>query len=309
MVKRLDPKEAARVRTEAAATLTQAMTRTKDPGALGELAQGLSDVAPRLEPKEAARVSAQVAATLTQAMTKTKDSDTLQSLVNGLSVVVNFLEPKEAAEAAATLTEAMTKTNDPNALGNLAQGLSAVSGRLDPKEAARVSAQAAAALTQAMTKTNAINAFLPLGNGLWAVSDRLEPKGAAEAAATLMQAMTKEDSNPEILAGGLSKILDDNRWTERAGSVAAAVGCFHQSQWLPALVLLQSVAEPFPRPLSNQELVELLKQPFSVGPARRAILDQLGHRYQRPFADQSDFVRFAEEQKLGLDFSRRPQRP
>ena len=56
---------------QAAATFTQAMTRTDDPNALGSLALGLSAVLARLDAKEAARVSAQAAATLTQAMNKT----------------------------------------------------------------------------------------------------------------------------------------------------------------------------------------------------------------------------------------------
>jgi hypothetical protein len=39
------------------------------------------------------------------------------------------------------------------------------------------------------------------------------------------------------------------------------------------------------------------------------VLDALGTRYQRRFADHWEFVRFAEEQKLGLDFTSPPQRP
>ena len=101
------------------------------------------------------------------------------------------------------------------------------------------------------------------------MSARLEPKEAAEAAATLMQAMTKEDPNIGILARSLSAILGDDRRLERAQTVAATVGCFHESQGLPgALALLQPASEPFPCRLSDQELVELLKQPFCVGPAR-----------------------------------------
>jgi hypothetical protein len=56
-------------------------------------------------------------------------------------------------------------------------------------------------------------------------------------------------------------------------------------------------------------LVDLLKQPFCVGEARRLVLGQLARHYQRPFADQWDFVRFAEEQKLPLDLHTPPQRP
>jgi hypothetical protein len=56
-------------------------------------------------------------------------------------------------------------------------------------------------------------------------------------------------------------------------------------------------------------LVELPKHPLCVGEARRVVLDQLGRVYSRRFEDQWDFVRFAEEQKLGLDFTSPVQRP
>jgi hypothetical protein len=46
-----------------------------------------------------------------------------------------------------------------------------------------------------------------------------------------------------------------------------------------------------------------------VGAARRAVLDQLGNRYHRTFADQWEFVRYAREQRLGLDFTTPPKRP
>jgi hypothetical protein len=64
-----------------------------------------------------------------------------------------------------------------------------------------------------------------------------------------------------------------------------------------------------PPPLRAQTLVELLKHPLCVGEARRLVLDQLQRHYNRPFADQWDFVRFATEQKLGLDLTTPPQRP
>jgi hypothetical protein len=48
--------------------------------------------------------------------------------------------------------------------------------------------------------------------------------------------------------------------------------------------------------------------PF-VGVARRAILDQLGNRYHRNFAEVWEFVRYAKEPHLDLDFTTPPQRP
>jgi hypothetical protein len=50
-------------------------------------------------------------------------------------------------------------------------------------------------------------------------------------------------------------------------------------------------------------LVELLKHPLCVGEARRAVLDALGTRYHRTFADQWDFIHFASEQYLDLDLT------
>ena len=39
------------------------------------------------------------------------------------------------------------------------------------------------------------------------------------------------------------------------------------------------------------------------------VLEQLETRYRRPFADHWQFVRFATEQHLGLDFTTPPRRP
>jgi hypothetical protein len=78
---------------------------------------------------------------------------------------------------------------------------------------------------------------------------------------------------------------------------------------LTAAALLQPAQEPLPCRLTTQQLVELLKHPVCVGAAQRIVLDHLGNRYHRTFADQWEFVRFAEEQKLDLDITSPPQRP
>lgn len=56
-------------------------------------------------------------------------------------------------------------------------------------------------------------------------------------------------------------------------------------------------------------LVELLKHPFCVGEARRAVLDALEFAYSRKFKDQWDFVEFAQKQQLQLDLLSPPKRP
>jgi hypothetical protein len=42
---------------------------------------------------------------------------------------------------------------------------------------------------------------------------------------------------------------------------------------------------------------------------RRVILDQLGNRYGRRFDTRWDFVRYAQEKGLSLDFTAPPRRP
>jgi len=69
------------------------------------------------------------------------------------------------------------------------------------------------------------------------------------------------------------------------------------------------MSEPFPCRLTTQDLVNLLKMPTCIGAARRVVLDHLGSRYGRRFANHWAFVRFAREQNLDLDFNTPPRRP
>jgi hypothetical protein len=236
------------------------------------------------------------------------------------------MEPKEAGEAAATLSQALTKTTDPHQLQQLAAGLSAVSTRMEPKEAAAVCGQAAATLSQALTKTTDLYQLQQLAAGLSAVSTRMEPKEAGEAAATLSQAMTKwtDRTALEYLAHGLSAVLrrEDPGWNEMTkmnlpyealatlteAMTKKTFGTIGTLTSPGALLLAPALFWP-PPPLPAQTLVDLLKHPFCVGEARRLVLEQLARHYERPFADQWDFVRFAQEQELDLDLLTPPQRP
>lgn len=76
----MEPREAAALAKQAAATLTQAISTTMNPAELVELAAGLSEVAAWMEPKEAA-------GSLLDTMSKTPDSVALSVLAQGLSPV------------------------------------------------------------------------------------------------------------------------------------------------------------------------------------------------------------------------------
>jgi hypothetical protein len=226
------------------------------------------------------------------------------------------MEPREGArvcgQAAASLSQVMARTTNPYALLQLAQGLSAVAARMEPPEADRACGVAAATLSRAMAKATEPDVLLYLAQGLSAVVERMEPP---EAATALLQAMTKTTDEFALrqLARGLLAVLlreDSSRIQQRQQVVTMAIGVRNcPESVVVAPVLLQPALEPLPPPLPAQALVDLLKQPICVGEARRLVLGQLARHYQRPFADQWDFVRFAQQQKLGLDFTTPPHRP
>jgi len=311
---RLEPKQAGQACGQAAALLSQAIMKNTAPFYLKSLAEGLSAVAIRLEPTEAA-------ALITQVMNNTTNLSALQSLARGLSAVAERQEPREARlayrQAADCLTQVMSKTTNTNGLPNLVQDLSAVAARLEPREAA-------ATLTQAISKTTNTLTWRNLSEGLAAVLARLEPKEAAaassQAAAALTQALSQTTNATGLsdelnvlrgLRADLAMVLcrEPSPPRRRLRSVTATVAAL-AGPGLPgaALAWAQPALEPLPPALPPQTLVDLLKHPLWVGEARRLVLEQLSRHYQRPFADQWEFVDFVHQHNLDLDLTTPPQR-
>jgi hypothetical protein len=321
----MDPAEAG----EAAGALAEAMSKTTDFNTLPPIAQALAAMAGRLSPKDAAAD----AALLLQAMTTTKVPFALSSQAQALSAVAARMEPKEGAgvcsSAAGVLLQAMSNSPDWTATAPLAAGLSAVAVRLEPKDASQV----AAALTKALSKTTNAFAMASLVRTLSAVAARLESNQAAATAAVLTAAMSKtaDADTLRLLADAMSSVLSrtasPDAADQRALIVAVVAASSGPAPLLAAPVVLRlALAPPVPGltalqqlyppswayfaqiapPLPPQALVDLLKDPLCVGAARRAVMDQLSRHYGRPFADQWEFARFAEEHKLGLDLNSPP---
>ncbi|HEX4608927.1 MAG TPA: hypothetical protein VH092_12040, partial [Urbifossiella sp.] len=313
---RLEPRAAA----ETIPALVRATSRHTDPPTLMEFEAGLTALVTRLEPDEAGRLGAEIVARLTRARTENRND--LRYLALWVLAVAGRLEAGPAAEAAATLAQGLTwfvddaaavrllarafsaaagrmapadaarvcseaapglnravgnpKTNHPVVVPYQAEGLAAVAAHLEPAEAARVCGEAAAVLGKAVAGTTDPDALQYRVRGLVAVTARAQSKVASEAAATLMLVMARSISPQPTLAGSPAP---DPLHT-LSGGLTAILGR-----------------------LSDQELVDLLKRPLCVGPARRAVLDQLGTRHRRAFADQWDFAHFAGENRLGLDLS------
>ena len=69
------------------------------------------------------------------------------------------------------------------------------------------------------------------------------------------------------------------------------------------------VTQPLPCRLPTQALVDLLKMPTCFGMLRQVVLEDLGNRYGRTFANHGEFIRYAQEHGLDLDFTTPPKRP
>src|SRR5262249_15996681 len=151
------------------------------------------------------------------------------------------------------------------------------------------------------------NQWQPLSQGLASLAPRLEPKEAMETASILMQTMSKM---PDLSQGLLGALLGEDasgvrcRAAISTTSAGVATACGNWPASLPALYIVL----PPPCRLTTHQLVDLLKHPFCVGAARRVVLDQLENRYRRKFADQWEFVRYAQGHDLGVDFATSAQR-
>jgi predicted Ser/Thr protein kinase len=341
---RLPPAEAARVCEPAARQLVEAIKeadaeqrqRLADGLTVVEgqwlLEDGLTAVAGRLPPAVAARVCEPVARRLAEAAgpdrTRAKaalaaleefDAEERQPLADGLRAAAGRLPPAEAARlcepAARQLVEALAKGADAAAR---AKTLVIIADWLDRSEGERICSQALGIVQQREASA----------------TDRSERLKFKVARSWLVQQFTGEKAHDiatqqarEIAASpdvnwydsrGLGNPRDalDRFLTEatrphrnhRAVATATAAGLACGGP-LPALAALPAAGEPLPCRLSTPELVELLKYPTCFGPARQVVLKHLGNRYGRRFANHWEFVRFAQEQGLGLDFTTPPKRP
>jgi hypothetical protein len=240
-------------------------------------------------------------------------------LSEGLAVVAGKLEPVEAARL---LTQALAQEKNVFARWPLTKGLAAVAGRLEPAEAARICIEVARSEIHGLDR-GIDEATQP--EDVERVSILLQPldsEAASHAAGVFARCIVSQSDlyyrengmglehaiRAEELLERFLTHSPRSQVRQRAIALAVAIGTT-QSDPLASLASLQAAAEPLPCRFTTQELVELLKMPTCVGEVRRVILYQLGNRYGRRFDTHWDFVRFAQEKGLNLDFTTPPKRP
>jgi len=171
----------------------------------------------------------------------------------------------------------------------LARGLADLAGRMDRRDAARL-------LADALATTTDPEALAPLADGLDARADGLGPADAADAATAVFRALAKTpkpEASRRLLTDCLTAVLTRGSPRGRCRGLVAVAGPVALWGGIPAR------SEPLP----DAALVALLKHPLCVGPARRGVLGELSRRHRRPFADQWDFVRYAEAARLPVDLA------
>src|SRR5262249_21647299 len=94
----------------------------------------------------------------------------------------------------------------------------------------------------------------------------------------------------------------------RPGAAVAALGLSAAAP-LHALPVLASLADPSAGWLPPRAVTDLLRRPLGGGGAGGLLLNPLGTRSRRTFANHWEFVRFGREQHLDLDFTSPPARP
>jgi hypothetical protein len=317
----MEPQEAARLCAEAASLLTQELAHRDYDEARMRLADGLAALARRMEPREAARLCAQAARILAEALARGTSNDDARGrlgVASGLAALAAWMEPRGGARL---LTQALAQEKESGARKTLVAALADVATRLEPKEARRASAEAARICLSSQHQERDVAARHATTELLARLIQPRDDDGSVQAARVCARWVV---ASPELFCGtenGLPRLprrsellglflIDSSRpkILRRAAAAWASVGLSAPGLALN-LPLLQAASEPLPCRLDTQDLVELLKMPTCTRDVRRVVLDHLGNRFGRRFQTHWDFVRFAHDQRLDLDFTSPPKRP
>jgi hypothetical protein len=279
------------------------------------LVMGLVAVAARLEPPEAAQH-------LSRAMPQEKDAYARGLLARSLVGVAQGLP---SADAESVLAGALALKNiDSRTRAILAKGLADVAGSREPGEVTRVCVDAARSMSQVLDHTSDDLTRDAMIQQMSVLIQALDTDAARRSAQKIARWLIADPHFPTGEGGPLGRSASITfhsvslercfthvprpQASRRTATITSAIGA-SSSGPMAGIALLTAAAEPLPCRLTTQDLVELLKMPTCVCEVRKVILDQLGNRYRRRFDTHWDFVRYAQQQKLNLDFTTPPQRP
>jgi hypothetical protein len=306
----LDPVEAAGLCGRAARTIAESLQAEKNVYARLSLAEALAALSVRLDPADAAAI----ARTVAESLRAEKDAYARSNLVKALAALSVRLDPAGAAAISRIVAESLRAEKSASARSQLAEALVALSVRLAPAEIEVIRNRVASLIIEPMILMTNKDKGVQL-RSIYALVDLSAqadlPKLAQFTASFLCSrsSMTDERANLSV-SDSLERLLGSNSASivkARILQLAATSLQFGASGTI-AMTIREAI-EPPPCRLNSQELVELLKMPTCFGATRRVVLDQLGNIHGRRFANHREFVRFAREKGLKLDFTSPPRRP
>ena len=316
LVQRMNSVDAERIRAKVAREINDVVEQYP---ASVRAANAMVSLAPLMGPLEAERLFRRASRIACDALAF--DSDDADLDLYPRPSIWSRMDPEEAAR---WLADVLTRDMSQSTRTSLAEILADAAGRLEAGAATRIRDGTIRHLLRARSARP---------------RDAQARRGFDSALAELLQRLPARDANPlaAIVAGlmwsvgdigwepgpvlsqrrlanfrlrtVLSRVLTD---TSREQRDLRAVRMAIQSTGTGPGTLAAAVslaAEPWPSRLSSQELVNLLKMPTCIGMARRVVLDQLGNVHGRRFANHWEFVRFAQEIHISLDFTTPPRRP
>lgn len=292
---RLDRVEAATIARSIVATIE------RDPRQIASV-KALVLLSGRLDPSEAAALNSRAARSIAKSISSNADIQVRSELADALVSLSGRLDPAEARTIARTIA-ATIGPEDAYTQYHLIAALTSLSDQLDPAEAAVLCGPVARRLVNSIgLEANATT------RSYWAMSLRplLPWIDSTTFAQEIAVQFCSADGSDEHLKDFLVCPTPSHR-QERAGRFMAAILQSGPGGTLAATI--REATEPYPCRLTSQELVELLKMPTCFGATRRVVLDQLENIHGRRFANHWEFVRFAREKGLALDFTSPPRRP
>ncbi|MFL5342519.1 MAG: hypothetical protein ACJ8F7_20425, partial [Gemmataceae bacterium] len=305
---RLAPQAASAVSARAAKILMEALASEPGEKNAVAIAQGLENLADRLSAPDAATVAVQLQWSLDKALRGQLKSDfgAIVPLARALAALAPVSKSAISRVATQSIGLRINNESDPMRVGRLAEATAVLASGLEPNDAAHRCSAAAHAVRRAIEKnTSDVNTAVLVVH-LGELARWTDPQ---QACPLLLEALSRAPqsrlSSPNMKSFAQALVgVDAPARQRRTAAVAGVIG---GTGPLAALAALPVAAQPLPCRLDTPALVELLKHPLCVGEPRRAVLDQIELRYGRKFVDVWEFVEFANQQGLKLDFTRPPK--
>ena len=292
---RIPTVDAEQICSRGSMTLLRAIQSIHDAKSLHLHLQGLSNLVLRVKPRDAQRICSQASTRLLQVLKIEKKSNSIKELIDALRVIAPHLEALNAVPVAAAFTKALKSGRNSSSARS---GLFVITERLPKKEAEEV----ALTLMDEFIKPSASIGYLriPLE-----VVRPLSPDNLFRKVVLFIEGMSQTKRFDRFIAT-FTLLLTDARHSQITSRARSMASLLAKPQSASNFLMIKRYLKPLSCRLTTQQLVDLLKMPTCIRDPKRIILSQLENRFGEKFHNHWDFVRYAKEKNLDLNFNSPP---